>query len=251
MVGSKAGAASRVPRRAPSCSANPAPSRASGSASTPAARRPRWEGAWTITRADTSDLRGHTPAGRCRRGPASGGGWRGPGGAGRRDRRGRDVGTTEAGRNGSGRGLGPAVPPAGGRRGGNEHGDQDRGESDDHPDPPTAHGTVLEAMVGSSAGATGEGPPLPLGSCRSGCGGERWLLDGVFAEKKRQDPGRRYRCGSALRGVFAIRWPAIWPCPPFPDGTGCSGCSGSFGCLVSLGPLDFPDAWSFSIRAWQ
>ena len=38
-----------MPRRAPTRSASPAASRAS----TLAARRPRWEGAWTITRADT------------------------------------------------------------------------------------------------------------------------------------------------------------------------------------------------------
>ena len=57
---------------------------------------------------------------------------------------------------------------------GNEHGDQDRGEGDDRPDPPTAHGNVLEAMVGSSAGATGEGPPLPLG-CTAG---QEVVMDG-------------------------------------------------------------------------
>jgi hypothetical protein len=65
-------------------------------------------------------------------------------------------------RSGWARRLEPAVPPAGGHRGGDEHGDQDRGEGDDRPGSPTAHGAVLGVMVGSSAGATGEGPPLPL-----------------------------------------------------------------------------------------
>ena len=46
--GSKGGAASRGPGRAPSRTARPAASRASGSRSTPGARRPRWEGAWTM-----------------------------------------------------------------------------------------------------------------------------------------------------------------------------------------------------------
>jgi hypothetical protein len=47
-LGSKGGAASRGPGRAPSRAARPAASRASGSRSTPGARRPRWEGAWTM-----------------------------------------------------------------------------------------------------------------------------------------------------------------------------------------------------------
>jgi hypothetical protein len=47
-LGSKGGAASRGPGRAPSRAARPAASRAWGSRSTPGARRPRWEGAWTM-----------------------------------------------------------------------------------------------------------------------------------------------------------------------------------------------------------